>query len=271
MDLAMHPGCWSWLDPVKARSSYGMPGQAVVLTEDEHALGREELGTDKKKVSLRHFTISRRSVHGAGFSIIDHSVNGTFLNTVKLTPEVPAPLSDGDLITLIKPHEMETDFAYRFCVKRGPGSGGITGEADAPRLENRSDTVQDLSGAVVEEEPVDNVMTQERVMRAKGLSVDLGEGPTLIHSSTQPKARKNTAILVPGGLTVGEADKPAPPRPTDSMLSVHASVPAATKPPRKMTTVEVDLDNWCVRANTAVVASRCHCRSDSAHTRTCSR
>ena len=107
---------WGWLHPL-------LPGpEPVSLTNSEHAIGRHELATQRKLVSKQHLRILRNDEGTT--SIIDTSVNGTFVNGMRLKRDEPRTLECADVVTLLAAES--TEFAFIFV------------RLDDPRLQHRS-------------------------------------------------------------------------------------------------------------------------------------
>ena len=80
-------------------------GRPLPLFHAAHNIGRAELKVTSKYVSRVHFALSHTEDSGALIEAV--SGNGTYHNGTKLIAGEPAPLADGDLITLVKATEAD--------------------------------------------------------------------------------------------------------------------------------------------------------------------
>lgn len=75
----------------------------ITITKDEFTLGRKQGLVDgvisfNRMIGRSHCRITRQ---GNQFAIIDlSSTNGTYVNRVRLQPEQPCPIKNGDMIRL---------------------------------------------------------------------------------------------------------------------------------------------------------------------------
>ena len=137
----------------------GLP--TFALTADEHALGRNELATARKRISHRHFSVRVAPDGGAdgrgGHVVEDLSQNGTWLDGTRLMPGAPQPLRDGALITLARA-SADAEHAFTYHVVENPRSteaAAIAGSARKShrrllKLERPSRSSSSSSGALLE-------------------------------------------------------------------------------------------------------------------------
>lgn len=100
---------WGFIELIASKDESVLVGKRIPLVGATLLLTRALLGTERKRVSKRHFTI-----HRDGFFVQDHSANGTFVGGSRLVKGQMLPLENGAIITLVKASEEAADFAFRF-------------------------------------------------------------------------------------------------------------------------------------------------------------
>uniref|UniRef100_A0A7N0SZ17 FHA domain-containing protein n=1 Tax=Kalanchoe fedtschenkoi TaxID=63787 RepID=A0A7N0SZ17_KALFE len=135
------PEVWGVLAAISANARKRRQGINIILTADEHRIGRlvpdKRFQIESASVSANHCKIYRKKVsrgdsdHQSGcyVSVLlkDTSTNGTYLNWEKLTKNGPeAELRHGDIISFASPPQNENTlaFVFRDVLKSDRGSDG---------------------------------------------------------------------------------------------------------------------------------------------------
>ncbi|KAJ8756339.1 hypothetical protein K2173_025151 [Erythroxylum novogranatense] len=131
------PDVWGVLTAISTNARKRHQGINMLLTEDEHCIGRlvEDIRfqVESTAVSATHCKIFRRTHgedHPSAF-LKDTSTNGTYLNWKKLgknSPEIK--IRHGDIISFAAPpqHELAFAFVYREVPGSTPSTNGVVGK-----------------------------------------------------------------------------------------------------------------------------------------------
>ncbi|XP_057435502.1 uncharacterized protein LOC130728152 isoform X2 [Lotus japonicus] len=117
------PGVWGVLTAISNNARKRQQGINILLTADEHCIGRlvedARFQIDSFSVSGNHCRISRTIVtnenkeNSTSILLKDTSTNGTYLNWEKLTKNAPAvKVCHGDIISFAAPPQHEHAFAF---------------------------------------------------------------------------------------------------------------------------------------------------------------
>ncbi|XP_071716551.1 uncharacterized protein [Rutidosis leptorrhynchoides] len=144
------PDVWGVLTAISTKARQRRQGINMLLTCDEHLIGRTVTDTRfqilSNQISQHHCKIYRKKVATedaegqsrlfyCGF-LKDTSTNGTFLNWEKLNKTSPeSKLHHGDIISFAAPPQHEVAYAFVFREVLTPIS-----EADSPPLKRKADT-----------------------------------------------------------------------------------------------------------------------------------
>lgn len=207
------------VEPPAGETTSGAPRAEVWLTELSsmnvtYTLGRRNCRVHvrhsiRQYISRDHCRISsvREESNSVGVYIRDISANGTYVNGQRIDRERPVKLQDGDVISLVSPHVVETNtsnrdnsshggtleaFLFVFREARGSPAGPSADEQVAATSSTTQPAVAIVNDNRVETEPLVGAEPQVASFftgtgageRAAGEDDQSGRGPQRIRSNT---------------------------------------------------------------------------------------
>ena len=194
----------------------------VVLSASEQAIGRSELGTNRKLVSKVHLRC-QASADGVGATITDCSVNGTYVNGVRLPRDEPRELRLGDVVTLLSADSVDFAFVLVRCLPAG--SGDTPDDDPLVQLIRRLLATQDAATqpSAVPRTPVD---ATTRCARADTIAA-----PVMSRSDEVASALPPLAAAASDSAPSQAAHRPS--RPPPAALRPPPAAPRPPPPPAK--------------------------------------